>query len=146
MFPATNLTDSYGQVNGVSSLDYLDFFVSISSALGRNSIIVNSPIHNNDEMIAGRNIITRIFNGNVVKREILIPGLENTAYQSFIRESEDLDEHILKFIGIIEGKCPKDIILTIAYNTACILNLEYQDILLDKLAEFLFQYIVPEDS
>lgn len=145
VFPSTNLTGSYGQVNGISKLDYLDFFINISIALDRNSVIVNSPIHNNDEMISGKNLITRILNDKIVNCEIVIPGINNQKYDDFIHESDDLNEHISRFIKIIKGECETDVVWTIAYNAACILNLEYQDLLLESLAEKVFQYITLKD-
>ncbi|MFM6375152.1 MAG: hypothetical protein ACKPH1_15745 [Microcystis panniformis] len=135
IFPVSNLTNSSGQVNGVYCSNYIDRYIDVSIALERNSLIVHST-HEIDEIFAGRNLVIRIFNGRLVKSEVNLPEhYVNDDYFEFMSESADIKNHISKFEKILKGECSEDISLTIAYNVACILNLEYQDILLDELVD-----------
>jgi anthranilate phosphoribosyltransferase len=141
IFPASNLTHSSGQVNGVYSSKYIDYFVDISIALQRNSLIVHST-NGVDEIAAGRNLLIRISNGKLTEGEVNLPNHDvGDSYTKFIAESADLNEHVSKFINILKGNCPQDVILTIAYNVACILNLERQDILLEFYVEKIIKFM-----
>jgi anthranilate phosphoribosyltransferase len=127
IFPVSNLTYSSGQVNGVYSSKYIDYFIDISIALDKNVLIVHSS-RGVDEIAAGRNLLIRVSNGKLIEDEVKLPDHDlDDEYTKFIAESTDLNEHISKFISILEGDCPQDVILTVAYNVACILSLEYKD-------------------
>jgi anthranilate phosphoribosyltransferase len=141
IFPASNLTHSSGQVNGVYLSEYIKYFVDISIALERNTLIVHST-HGVDEIAAGRNLLVRISNGKLTESEVYLPDHDvDDSYYKFIAESPDIDEQLSKFINILKGNCPQDVILTVAYNVACILNLELEDIQLeffiDKIIGFM---------
>lgn len=146
VFPASNLTSSSGQVNGVYSSLYLGYFVDISIALQRNSLIVHS-YYGIDEIFAGKNLVIRVINGTATQNELTLPDhAPNDKYFNFITESEYVDEHILRFINILQNDCPYDVILTVSYNAACILNLAHPTVSIDFLAEKIISFLVSNTS
>lgn len=141
IFPASNLTCSLGQVNGVYSSKYIGFFVDATTALQRNAVIVHS-YRGVDELISGRNIIIRIINQKLSEREIYLPStVLDLCYDDFISESADVSTNVRKFIDILTGNCPREVITTIAYNAACILNLESEEVLIEYFAEKILEYM-----
>lgn len=140
VFPIANFTKSSGQVNGVYSQKYINHFIDILKALDRNSLIVHSE-YDVDEIIIGKNKIIRICKGTVTECDLIFPVENKKHYMNFISESNNLEEHISKFIRIVNNDCPEEVIWTIAYNVACILNLEHQNIVLEEISEKVFKYM-----
>lgn len=141
IFPASNLTCSLGQVNGVYSSKYIGFFVDSAIELQRNAIILHS-YRGVDELISGQNLVIRVTNQKLSEREIYLPStVLDSSYDDFIAESADILNNVSKFIDILTGNCPRDVITTIAYNAACILNLESEEILIEYFAEKILEYM-----
>lgn len=121
IYPISNLTNSLGQVNGISSLRYLSYFINICLRLNRRAIFVHSKF-GVDEIFSGENIVVEVVN-NKIKEYYVRLDYNSRKYFTFMNESQNVDQHISKFHKIITGNCPHGVLETIAYNVAVIYKL-----------------------
>lgn len=156
IFPIANLTDSNGQINGICSLAYLGYYIDVCRILKRNSLVVHS-YKNIDELIAGNNLAVRLLAGQLTDiAEVEVPNIflsqeKKAQYDGFIAEANAVETHFGKFTEILAGQCSNEILWTVAYNVASILNLdqefltsrklEYKKISLAPVAAMIFQHM-----
>lgn len=140
IFPSANFTKSSGQVNGVHKEDYIPYYIKIAKKFNKNMLIVHSIDYKVDELLAGRNKVIHIYNGHVKEEIISIPRkMSSEKYWAFFKESTNIAEHIDKFVKIANKEIDNDILLTISYNVACLLKLQYPQESLTELNKIAFE-------
>lgn len=125
IFPFANLTRSYGQVNGISRLEYIHIFSSLAISRPNSKILLVHNAQKHDEILSGYNKLifhhekeTRIveLNINSIPREI----------ENQLHEKNTMDEQFFAANKLIENSETKDIFLDIlCLNASTILSLDY---------------------
>ncbi len=133
VFPFSNVTGCTGQVNGVSNAQYLSIFIDLSLMFKRHCIIVHSKL-GVDELMPGSNQYVIVRDGKVEEHEVFVPSNDI----AFFIETEDSDLLFNKFESIITGTATKDVMNTIYYNAASIINLKEQALNVDQIVNKYF--------
>lgn len=140
IFPISNLSKNSGQVNGVSNLDYLEFYRNIYQKLHKRGIIVFNT-RGSDELLEGENkIFINLSNNLEIQKDFplkkTISEEEEEIYWNYYSESS-VEFHIKKFLNFFSQ--PDYIQWTMAYNVALILRLQYDEEI-EVLADKVFKW------
>jgi anthranilate phosphoribosyltransferase len=133
VFPFANFTGCYGQVNGVSNKDYLSLFVELALKFNRHCILVYSNL-GIDEIMPGENQYVTINNNQIKESKLMLP----SSNIEFFIESENSEILIQKFKSIMTKDTSDEVLKTIFYNTAAIINLKEKQKSIQDIYETYF--------
>ncbi len=120
IFPFANLTNSYGQVNGISRLEYIPIFSDLASQRPNSKILLIHNKNGHDELLSGENQLILHYKGEVVKSHLKITNV-SPKIENLLHEKDDLDEQILAAKYLLQNEETKNFFLDIlCFNAASI--------------------------
>lgn len=120
IFPFANLTNSYGQVNGISRLEYIPIFSALASQYPNSKILLIHNKNGHDELLSGENHLRLHYQGEVIKFNLEIENV-SPEIENLLHEKDNLDEQILTAKYLLENEKTKDFFLEIlCFNAAAI--------------------------
>lgn len=125
VFPFANITNSYGQVNGISKRDYIEIFSSLAFYQYNSKILLIYNENGHDEILSGQNELIFHYQNKVIRDNLFIPRMSKTIESFFHERDTKIDQALAPWYLLENEKTRESFLEILCPNVASLVALDY---------------------